>query len=239
MTEHYAILSCDDKSNYIDFWPTVSFLWDKLIGVKPVLLLIGDENSDIYECGIGHGLVKKIKAVTGNRIFEAQVSRLYGPSMFPESKCIISDIDMLPLSREYFSECLSNATRSSFNVYSSDAYGETEKFPMCYNVASGDVFSEIFDIHDYESFIIKTATDFGMSWSTDEIMLYKKVHKYPFLQKYNRGWTGGFAARRIDRGYWKVDEKLVSDGYYIDCHSLRPFKNHEKEIEKIWKPLIS
>lgn len=44
----YAIVSCDENPFYSDFWEPVKKLWTKLIGVKPLLVKISN-NNNVYE----------------------------------------------------------------------------------------------------------------------------------------------------------------------------------------------
>ena len=39
--------------------------------------------------------------------------------------------------------------------------------------------------------------------------------------------------RRLDRMYWQYDPEMVKQGYYIDCHSIRPYHLYRDEIDKL------
>ena len=52
--------------------------------------------------------------------------------------------------------------------------------------------------------------------------------------KMERGFREGYATNRIDRGYWSnIDYDKIPEGFYYDCHSLRPYKKYKKEIDSI------
>ena len=80
--------------------------------------------------------------------FIAQVIRFILPAFFPEEVCITSDIDMLPLSKNYFVKEIEKYPADSILILTSDAYGVDNKFPMCYIVAKGKYFKLLIGLND-------------------------------------------------------------------------------------------
>ncbi|NBU98037.1 MAG: hypothetical protein EBS19_07480, partial [Spirochaetia bacterium] len=100
MNINYAVVGSDDNPLYLDFWPLVSKVWKNNIGVTPVLGLISNEDSDITETE--YGLIKKFKKIDGiSSSLQSQIVRLF-LTKFLDGYSLISDIDMLPLSKDYF-----------------------------------------------------------------------------------------------------------------------------------------
>ena len=100
-----VIFGVDDNPLYSDFWPIQAKLVKEVLGAEPVLFHITNESSDFYNDG--HGLVKKINKDTCPEIitsFISQVVRMYATKYFPDEICMPSDIDMLILNKEWFTE---------------------------------------------------------------------------------------------------------------------------------------
>jgi len=238
-----VIHSCDDNPYYLNFWPLVSMVWKKIIGYDPVLIHIGDSNIDST-----YGEVVSLKEIKSIPIHtQAQLARLWYPSLEPDVLWITSDIDMFPMSKPYWNSLKEyfkvNGVPDWTNLNSSGDY-----FPICYNVAYGEKFKLILEIaenfEDYLNYNIEN--DFEKTthtpenwtgppmtgWNMDEIVSSRKISNF----RNNGGVV--FApprppGRRIDRINWNYDKNLVESGYYIDCHSLRPVQKYEKEIKEV------
>ena len=108
----YALMGSDSNPMYLDFWPIVSKVWKKKFNITPVLGLITNEKEEIIHDE--HGLIIKINPVQNYEIsLLTQLVRLYLPK-FLNGNCIISDIDMIPLSQEYFINNLLNYDGKAF-----------------------------------------------------------------------------------------------------------------------------
>jgi len=230
MKVDYVIHSSDTNPYYLDFWPVVSKLWKLKVGVTPVLFVICDEDTDFIQDD--YGLVKKIKAVDGiSKPLQSQIARWFGTRYFPDHSCLISDIDMLPLQRDFFTREFED---NSLVIFSADAYPQDLKYPMCYNLTSGKNFIDILDLPvDFKDFAVKM-NSFGWGWNTDERYFYESVQKWAGKKiLMNRGWQYGMAINRLDRVAWRYNPQDIIDGKYIDCHSLRPYGQFKHEVDKI------
>ncbi len=262
-----VIVSVDD-SHYQYFWPVVSEVCKKVLGVTPVLLRVGDEDSDFKSDEFG--IIKYVKKIEGiPTSTQGQLLRLYGTKYFPNEVCLISDIDMMLFNKEYFVENLKFYNEDSYLILSSDGYdsnsfGFKEKlgfqvYPLCYHAAKGKTFSEILEIEDsFEGFVKKIVSfnqKFDFDWFSDEIylssMINSKYEKYEF-HKLKRGYKDGFhLPTRIEKYNFPVDyraneemrennKKLgnydkdkLKQGYYIDCHCVRPYGWYSEQIWEV------
>ena len=240
MNIDYVILGSDENPYYYDFWPIVSKVWKEIFNVTPVLGLICNEDSDFITTE--YGIIKKFKKTENVDIgLQSQIVRLFLPK-FLKGNCLISDIDMIPLSKQYFTESSSGITNENLIVYSSDNPEclSNKMYPICYFAANSNVFLKMFDLDlNWNQFCVFLKNR-NETWYTDQKYLYEKTNN--FCKKndcifLNRGWSGP-AHRRIDRINWSYDKSKVKDGYYIDCHSLRPFNTYKKEIEELVKLLF-
>jgi len=239
MKIEYAILGSDTNPLYLDFWPIISKTWKQKFNITPVLGLICDEDSDIYEDE--YGLIKKFKSIEGiNPGLQSQIIRLYLPKLL-QGTCLLSDIDMMPLSYAYFVDNLLPINSKSLAILSADNPEclRDHQFPICYVAGDADVFIDVFDLNNttWEKFAFMLHNK-NEGWFTDQRYLYDKVLEYADkggeVEFFSRGWTHGPADNRIDRINWYYDSDAVTNGHYIDSHLLRPFNQHKNEILKLY-----
>jgi hypothetical protein len=237
----YVIMSTDGNELYDDFWEINKSIWNNVIGIKPILVIIGDEDKieTNEDCIIIY--YKKVEGVETS--FQAQIARLYVTSLFLENTLLISDIDMIPLSKEYFINFADEVKENQILIYTADAYGynQQKRYPMCYNLAKGKTYHEIlkFDT-SFQEFVLRLKTlNIAPLWDTDELYFGGCVYEFEKenhsrIIKKERGFGEGYATNRIDRGYWSnIDYDKIPEGFYYDCHSLRPYKKYKKEIDSI------
>lgn len=233
-----VILATNNNPNYIQFWPIVAPLWQAM-GIRPTLALIADE-----DCHIDTSLGDVVRFAPLPDVAEstqAQAIRLLLPALFPEDVCILSDIDMLPVSRSYFVEGAAHCPDDAFLVYRDCAHGcGYPHYPMCYNAAKGKVFASIFGISSLEEIPAKLSTwgAYGLGWNTDELLLYH------FLKEWEL--AGGSVVRlghgvgpRIDRLWWPEDPEAIDVAHYIDCHCPRPYECYAEPINKIAEAILA
>lgn len=236
MNLDYVIMGSDMNPMYLDFWPIVSKVWKEKFNITPILGLICDEDSELYSDN--YGLIKKFKKIDGIDLgLQSQIVRLYLPK-FLNGKCLISDIDMLPLSVEYFKNNSSGLNDDNVIVYSSDnpeCLGG-KMYPMCYISAHSKLFIEIFSLNDEWDVFLKKNNDRKEGWYTDQKLIFERINEHHsknnncvFLK---RGWNGP-ANKRIDRINWVYDNNKVREGHYIDSHLLRPYNKYKNEIDKL------
>lgn len=232
-----VILATNNNPNYIQFWPIVAPLWEAM-GIRPTLALIADE-----DCPIDTTLGDVIRFAPIPNVAEstqAQAIRLLLPALFPDDICIISDIDMLPISKSYFIKGAAHCPDNTFLVYRDCAHGcGYPHYPMCYNAAKGSVFGAIFNVSTLEDIrtMLSAWGDYGLGWNTDELLLYY------FLEQWEL--SGGPVMRlghgvgpRIDRLLWPQDLKSFDITPYIDCHCPRPYEQNAESINQIAKAVL-
>ncbi len=228
-----VILATDNNPAYIEFWPVVAKAWKERIGVQPTLALIAPSDVRVDE---SLGDVIRFEPLPDiPTSLQAQTIRLLLPAYFPDEVSIISDIDMIPLNKEYFVDSVADAPDDAFVVYREVA--EIPKFPMCYVAAKGSTFKDIFQVHSVHDIgsIITYWHSLNIGWSTDEMVMYHSLLQWPkYAQKCIK--LGHGVQRRIDR-YWGLehDDQLLEQGYYIDAHCPRPYSAYKKEIDALIK----
>lgn len=234
-----VILSTDSNPDYIQFWPIVAKVWKDYIGIKPTLALIADKSVIIDE---SLGDVIRFEPIPGVKTsLQAQVIRLLLPAYFQDEVCLISDIDMIPLNKNYFFDSVKDIKEDCFVTFRNYYYRDTTTiYPMCYNAAKGKVFKEIFkinNIYDIPS-IVQNWSAANLGWSTDEILLLKYLRNWKYHDTrcihLNQYITG-----RVDRSNnLSCNLNSIKNGSYIDAHCPRPFEKYKSEINNILNALI-
>jgi hypothetical protein len=235
----YAVMGSDMNPLYYEFWPIISKVWKEVFNIIPVLGLICDEDSELIEDN--YGLVKKFKSIDGiDYGFQSQIVRFYLPTIL-DGICITSDIDMMPLSKDYFIKNIENFDDSNFYVMTSDNPEclQNKEYQMCYNIAKPKMFKHVLNINDSWVEFVNKLKNLGFGWTTDQRYLYDMVNSYSNKEKIvllNRGFTG-LANNRIDRAIWRYDPNLVIKGHYIDSHLVRPYNQYKSEVDALAKLL--
>lgn len=227
-----VILATNDHPYYIQFWPVVAPIW-KAMHFQPTLVLIANEDCEIDE---SLGDVIRFTPLPGiAESLQAQTIRLLIPALYPDDGCIISDIDMIPISKEYFIDRAMPIPDDVFIVYRDGAYDASEyRYPMCYVAAKGGIFGNIFGINTFEEIgpLIQSWAELGYGWNTDEFMLYAYV-RHGIARGKKVSFLGDGVAGRLDRASWSGDYKDLNLDGYIDCHCPRPYTAYKASIDQI------
>lgn len=231
----YAIMGSTRNPLYYDFWPIISKTWKEIFDITPVLGLICDEDSDFI--ADEYGLVKKFKTIEGiDEGLQSQIVRFYLPTLLDDI-CITSDIDMVPLSKQYFIDNIKPFNDNNFYVMTSDNPEclRNLEYQMCYNIAKPETFKDVLKIDEKWDDFVNKIQKLGFGWTSDQRYLYDMVNAYPNKDKImlmNRGFIV-FANNRVDRAIWRYDANSVKNGHYIDSHLLRPYKQYKSEIDSL------
>ena len=226
----------DDNKTYLDFWPVVSKLWAEVFRIKPVLLYFGDKDVDDT-----YGEIIRLKGKHENHL-NTLCSRYWFPSTEPETTFMISDIDMLPMSKFFFIDQIKDIDSEKYVHLS----GHFRPIPSCYHIAKGKNFKDVLGISggldDYIDANIRNHAGgtHGVfdnqfkHWGTDEHYGTSKIEpllktspdKFVILNREP-------IVNRLDRSNWSYSEEGILQNKYYDCHSIRPYLDHKQEIDKV------
>lgn len=238
MTIDFAVVSTDENPLYEGFWEIVQKLWKEVVGVHPVLVRITDSDFCIKEYDT-HMEIKLPRVHNIDTAFQAQISRLFVTQFFQTDTVLTSDLDMIPLSRNYFVDNADSVLDTQLLIYTADAYGynNQDRYPMCYNLAKGITYQEILKMHKSFKTFTETLYALNLGWDTDELYYGKCVleleNRDPQrIVKLDRGWREGYATGRIDRSWWATSS-IQSRETWVDFHALRPYRTYRQDIDKI------
>lgn len=248
-----VIVSTNRNPLYFDFWTPFSYVWKEKFGIEPVLVYV-DDGTDSVDIDDRWGTVIRVNAVSGvPEYLQTQWSRFFFTRNYPDDVCMVSDIDMFPLSKSYFVDDVASFQLDENSHLHMNGNGVSGRFDdwmqgncnlsVCYHVNYGKRFSEIFDMDsDWESEIRKlNSMNLGkdqsawaehlrgmVNWGAEEdyttAILRSKVESGLTF------YTTGLYGRRFDRSCWNHCKSAVRQVDFVDCHSLRPYAEHKNEI---------
>lgn len=225
-----AIFSSDNNPDYYQFAPIVTEFWEAC-GFDTFYGLVGSE--EFPE-------IPNIKSS-----LQSQILRMYATKLFPDRVILITDIDILPLNKEYF---LSNLAKDydEISIYSSDAYIYDNfpiignRYPMCYFSSYGKTFSSVAlngEDETWENFVVRL-NSLNLGWNTDELYISERINTSSFKKIHHiRGFHNplipgfdkpGQKIGRLDRHHW-----CVENIEYIDAHCPRPYLTYKQSIDAL------
>lgn len=162
-------LSCNDSPVYWEFWNPVSRHWKQNFGIHPVLFYYGEYNSNL---STEHGTIVYQEYIPNVPDYVAATwGRFWVTKHFPNKMCLISDIDMFPLSRKFFLE-QSCPVKDEYVHLNADAYhvGDFDCWktngitvPICYHLATSEVLHSVYNFS--ESYSIEMSKLLSQNYS--------------------------------------------------------------------------
>lgn len=237
----YAVVSSNSNREYLDFWPYVARAWKK-IGIEPVIFYIDSKYDREVE---KHGKSYYFDSLMDWSIIQqAQSIRLWASKVL-DGNFIISDMDMLPISEDYYKRGTSAIGESGITSYSSDIikyrwYRTNPQYPMCYLAGDPKSFNEILELDrfsDHKEFL-RHLKSLNMRFGTDQKFFYNQSQKNRHIKinHLERGWIEEkYATRRLDKTIWPKTDYNVDE--YIDCHLPRPLFTNRDLCYDLFKKL--
>jgi hypothetical protein len=236
----YAVVSSDSNPEYLDFWPYVAKAWRRL-GIEPVLLYIDSDPppNNLEE----YGKTFYLKSISEWSIVQQAQSIRFWAAKLLDAPFIISDMDMLPISKEYYQNGVKNVSENEIVSYSSDVikyrwYKRNPQYPMCYLAGHPRIFIDLLEIkeEDHKDFM-RRLMELNIPQGTDQKFFYNQSLKSPARVKHlERGWIQErYAQGRLDKAVWPNSEYNVDE--YIDCHLPRPFNENTSACLDLFKKL--
>jgi len=254
---HKIIVSTNDDPEFFNLWEICYKSWKAFFPEVDVILNFvtsRTEDNEIVQHLKQWGTVNLYPEIDGIPTPNlAKVSRMIESSKHGNNICMVNDIDIIPLQREYVENRMLYFKPDQ--ILGIGKFSESFmqfKFPMSYTTATGDVWKLVVNPHDLryedlvkswiglskfdnqESITNRPSTEFNLGGFSDESLL-RNLHSQVsgILNQIERGYDR--YTEGVDRGAWHVlNREKLFNGEYIDSHLIRPLS---KNIDKI-QPLI-
>ena len=241
------------NSHYTPLFKLIHKVWKYRFNLDCYLILISNEIPEyLIELKEYIILWEPIKDI--NDIYVAQVIRILYPSLFENKNVLITDLDIFPVSKEYFINSIKDIPDDNFISYT-DRYFENKMIAICYNVANSKIWSEIFNIKNKDDIINFLKSNYNINyngkkncdgWYTDQKQLYDKIINW---EKYKSKFT---IFKDVDIKFKRLNNrqvnkvKIVGDfdnilkkiEIFTDIHAIKPYSKVGWYLRKITEVLI-
>ena len=234
-----VLVATDTNPLYCDFIPNFVKAWKALIPEADIcIVMIANEIPQQFQPYSEH--IKLFPPIEGmHTAFQAQCIRLLYPrNISRDEGVLITDMDMLPMRRSYYTDPIMNVSEDTFVVYRDVCLpGEIS---MCYNIAHPSVWRGVFGEEDAGEILRRwyAPTNYdgrhgGVGWGTDQVILVKMFNEWTGKKLVLNDSITRFG--RLDRIHpWVFSDKnalkaRIQRGEYADYHCMRPY-NENKDI---------
>lgn len=234
------ITATNDDKNYLQFADLVPHAWKKLI--PEARIMVGHVSWQVNgELIIPDAEVRQFTPEPDIPTCNlAKISRLIMASEMGDEVCILTDMDMMPLSRYPFHGILTSKHNGALTCYGGDAYEQEGRFPICYLIGTGNMFKALVNP---KGLSYKALLD---SWKRRRLDHKDNISNLPFsdeslvralikeneipMKVLKRGWVNNVAKGRVDRTRWVMLGKGA-----IDAHLPKPYEKNRKKIAQLEK----
>lgn len=233
-----VLTAVNDNPMYTEFIPVFIKAWKKLVPEAAILILyIGDFIPEEFAEYKEHiRLIEPIDDI--DTAFMSQYIRILYPGVLSyKGGVLITDMDILPMSRGYYVDTIRDIPDDRFIYYRDVLMSDYRQIAICYNIAVPAVWKEVMRVGTHAEVLTELQRIGKMvrynqktleGWTTDQVQLYGKVmnwnartRRFIFLRDNATGFS------RLDRGdiLSKNKDDILRDvaaGKYTDYHCLRP-----------------
>ena len=252
-----VLTATNDNELYSDFIPIFIESYKKLMPEVLVrIIFVGEKIPEKYN-KYSDNLILFTQPSWISSAFVSQYIRLLYPAILKiDGGIMITDIDMIPMNRDYYIDSISDVDDSMFFCYRDVMHLDCCQIPMCYNIATADTWSKVFHIKNLEDIeqrlnIVDYKINYeerhgGLGWSTDQEHLFLSINKYEnennkkiFIYKtdaetkFNRLCRDDGVSRSLPQNV--LDN--IKNHKYTDYHLNRPMSEYDSLNWKIFSLL--
>lgn len=247
-----VLTAVNENPLYLDFIPLFIKTWKKLYPYVDVkIIIISNKIPEIYkEYSEYLILFKPVKNISTS--FISQYIRILYPSILNyKNGVLITDIDMIPMNRNYYTKNIEEYDNNKFIYYRENICFNYKQLAICYNVATPSIWKEIFNIKSINDIIDRLNIVYksinyvdghgNAGWTTDQLDLYK------YVMKWNKKTNNLICLKENKTGFKRLDrihnininiiKNNISNGIYSDYHCMRPFEKYKEINNKIFELL--
>ena len=251
-----VLTASNNNERYISCVPFFIKFWllhqSKNYDLEPRVVIVAERIPDellIYS----RYLILKSNFEPYDSALVAQTIRLLLPSKLSADYVLISDVDMLPLSRRIVANCLAAVHAEVDFIFYRDVLAENE-IPMCYNFGSPSAWrSLIYGDENYNNYLEILEKELnsrgghdaysgehgGRGWTIDQELLWKKMHTNDELS-FLKLKDGDVNFHRLDRVSrirvvkWLM-APLILFNFFDDYHMHLPVINYSCFIKYLYR----
>lgn len=241
------------NSHYTKIFPLIYKIWN--IGFKlPVYLILVSNNIPDYLEEFKEFIILFKPIDNINDIYIAQFIRILYPALFDKKNILITDLDIFPVSKNYFIKSIEKYDDDKFITFT-DRYIKQNMYAICYNVANSNVWKDIFNINsieDVKRIIIDNYNELYTGrkncegWYTDQKTLFKLVNLW------NKKTNNLIILKDDDLNFKRLnnrsrDKKNIIPNFqnildnidkYSDIHCIKPYSKTGWYLRQITEKLI-
>jgi len=250
-----VILVSNNNPLYYEFWNKLSYTYKEKFNINPTLIFFGDEDEpEKLNLSTEFGNIIVEKSVDGILPWQYTWALFYFTKFYENDTCIVMGIDQIPLGTYFLKDSIKTIPDDRYVMLIDNQYtleGKTKYkwdeggfSPSAYHIAKGKTFNEIYEFEDtFESEILKVdstniPTMWGDKWGTDEAYSCNKLKNFKNRNRISDlSKTVDFLNKRVDcyRNIEVVyDLPLLLNNGYIECHSCRPYHDHQKYLDTLF-----
>lgn len=251
----FVLTSCNNNNSYLQMYPYIFKVWKKRMELDCYLILIMDKIPEfLIEYKDYIILFPPYNNI--NTVFIAQTIRILYPALFENKNILITDMDIIPISKKYFIDSIENYDdKNDIFISYTDRYLKQKMMAMCYNIAKSETWKKIFNINNTNDIknILNEWYNINYNgekncdgWYCDQIKLYEyainnKNINLVILKDKNIGY------KRLDKRKSIIDKLIVNKNImneildYSDIHISKRMWNckaYNKIINDIVNKLI-
>jgi hypothetical protein len=251
-----VLTACNMNTYYLNLYPYVYKVWKEKFNLNLYMILVSDsipENLKLYKDYI----ILFEPIININSCYIAQVIRILYPSLFDNLNVLITDIDIIPISKTYFFDSIEKYTNDKFITYT-DRYVNSNMYAICYNVANSKTWKNIFNINnidDIKNILIKNYnTNYDGKkncdgWYSDQKILYNYLMNYintenellVILKDKEIGYKrlDGKSTAKLNEIKTNKNSILENINIYSDFHIIRNYHVNKNLLEQIIDKILS
>ncbi len=180
-----ALVACNENIKYLQFWPLVKRAWYEVVGIPCIMIYVAEKVPP--ELQNDPAIIHFKPAEGWSTATQAQVIRLLYPALLKaDGAIILSDMDMIPMQRDFFINKIKKSADNQF-ICLRGINEQEQMIYICYVAATPATFSSIFNIKQLDD-IYKCLETWsaeykadgnydGTGWCSDQLILYKYIKK--------------------------------------------------------------
>lgn len=252
-----VLSACNTNSMYMDFIPIFIRSWKKLFPEVEIKIIIVAKRIPNEYVKFSENLILFPPEGVPDAFVSQYIRLLYPAILKLDCGVIITDIDILPMSRDYYIRSLENLNQDCFVSYR-EILTEWNELAICYNAAAPRTWAEIFNVHSLSDVRERLRSAYasvsydgkhgGQGWSTDQRDLLAHLRRWPAKEerwKILKDRDTGF--NRLDRSERQLrhltwfsrapiawlTRRRIRCGYYTDFHAFRPYADYKSLNESV------